>query len=137
MMKQRTEDPREVIIWVPARADGDEFRTHYLIGPDGSEKLVLDENEVPMNCPGSAILITVLPDGKLISDATEAAANKRAVELIRRFGLHPGCVTIRYEANRSYINMLWWSAINRLWLAETAEPEKPKKTPAKRRKKGE
>ena len=123
---------RKIIIVVPAKADGDKFNTHWLIRPDGSKELV---TQTPKMCECDAVYITVLPDGKLISDAAEATANDLAAELLIKYSLNPGDVYIRYESNRGYINLLWWQAINRVWLQKRKEQE-PAENPKRSRKKG-
>ena len=123
---------KKIIILVPAKADGDKFNTHWLIRPDGSRELLMEETKTPKMCECDAIYITVLPDGKLISDAAESSANDLAAELLLKYTLTPGDVYIRYESNHGYINLLWWQAINRVWLQKCKEQEKPKRS----RKKG-
>ena len=126
---------RKIIIVVLAKADGDKFNTNWLIRPDGSKGIVWDEQVTPKMCECDAVYITVLPDGKLISDAAEAAANDLAADLIIKYGLTPTDVYIRYEANHSFINLLWWNAINRCWLQKLKEQE-PAEKPKRSRKKG-
>ena len=123
---------KKIIILVTAKADGDKFNTHWLIRPDGSRELLMEETKTPKMCECDAIYITVLPDGKLISDAAESSANDLAAELLLKYTLTPGDVYIRYESNHGYINLLWWQAINRVWLQKCKEQEKPKRS----RKKG-
>ena len=126
---------KKIVVIVPAKADGDKFNTHWLIRPDGSEELLLDMTETPKMRECNAIFITALPDGKLISNATEEAVNERAAELVHRYGLTPADVYIRYEANHGFINLLWWNAINRCWLKHMKELE-PTEKPKRSRKKG-
>lgn len=131
--RQRTETPKKVVIVIPAKADGEHYDTNILIRKDGTEEWQLDLSEIPRYAESTAVVVTVLPDGKLISDAAERATNERAAELLNRFGLTPADVEIKYESNHSYINLLWWQAINRCWLAhmkeqaEQNEKLKPKK----------
>lgn len=108
---------RKIIIVVPAKADGDKFNTHWLIRPDGSKELV---TQTPKMCE---------------CDAAEATANDLAAELLIKYSLNPGDVYIRYESNRGYINLLWWQAINRVWLQKRKEQE-PAENPKRSRKKG-
>lgn len=126
---------KKIVIVVPARADGDKFNTHWLIRPDGSRELLMEETKTPKMCECDAIYITVLPDGKLISDAEEATANDLAAELLIKYSLTPGDVYIRYESNHGYINLLWWQAVNRVWLQKRKEQE-PAEKPKRSRKKG-
>lgn len=126
---------RKIIIVVPAKADGDKFNTHWLIRPDGSTGLVWDENVYLPMCERDAVYITVLPAGKLISDAAEAAADNLAAELLIKYSLTPGYVYIRYESNHGYINLLWWQMINRVWLQKRKEQE-PTEKPKRSKKKG-
>lgn len=126
---------KKIIILVPAKADGDKFNAHWLIRPDGSRELLMEETQTPKMCECDAAYITVLPDGKLISDAAEDSANDLAAELLLKYTLTPGDVYIRYESNHGYINLLWWQAINRVWLQKRKEQE-PAEKPKRSRKKG-
>lgn len=130
--RQRTEDPKKVVIVIPAKADGEHYDTNILIRKDGTEDWQLDLSEIPRYAESTAVVVTVLPDGKLISDAAERATNERVAELLNRFGLTPADVEIKYESNHSYINLLWWQAINRCWLAHIKEQEEQNKKPKKR-----
>ena len=126
---------KKIIIVVPAKADGEKFNTHWLIRPDGSKGLVWDEQVTPKMCECDAIYITVMPDGKLMSDAALSAACDLAAELLHKYTLTPGELDIRYESNRGYINLLWWQTINRVWLQKRKEQE-PAEKPKRSRKKG-
>ena len=126
---------KKIVVIVPAKADGDKFNTHWLISPNGVGKLLTEETQTPKMCECDAIYITVMPDGKLISDAAEATANDLAAELLLKYSLTPGDVYIRYESNHGYINLLWWQTINRVWLQKRKEQESTEK-PKRSRKKG-
>lgn len=134
--RQRTEPPKKVVIVIPAKADGEHYDTNILIREDGTEDWQLDLSEIPRYAESTAVVVTVLPDGKLISDAAERAANERVAELLDRFGLTPADVEIKYESNHSYINLLWWQAINRCWLQKRKEAETPKPKKRSSGKKG-
>lgn len=130
--RERITEPRKIVMIIPAKASGDQYNTNILILPDGTKEIRVSVEKVPATRETNAVTVTVLPDGKLISSAAEAAANECVVELLIRYGLTPADVYIRYESNAGYINLLWWGVINRLWCQKTSEIEKPKKSRKKK-----
>lgn len=112
-------------IVVPARADGDQFVCNFIVRERGSVTELWPASD-------GQIIIYALPDGKMMSDETEAAVNDLVTDIMIKNNLTSGDVRIEYEANHAYINMLWWSAINRLWLEKLKAAEKPKKSRAKK-----
>lgn len=113
-------------IVVPARADGDAYPfCNFIVRERGSVTELWPADD-------GTVVIYALPDGKMMSDATEAAVNDLVADILIRKGWTSGDVRIEYESNHSYINMLWWSAINRVWLAKMHAAEKPKRSRTKK-----
>ena len=124
--RERTEAPKMITLTIPAVHAGDNYHANYVVYPKGDVAKKLEEQFVDPLQPTYAIAVIILPDGKLISDAAETAANELVADLLIRYELTPADVSIKYEANNGYINLLWWQAINRCWLQKRKELEAPK-----------
>lgn len=134
--RERTEAPKMILLTIPAVAAGVNYQANYVVYPKGDVAKQLEDQFVPPLRPISAISVVVLPDGKVISDAAEAAANDLVADLLIRYELTPADVSIQYESNHGYINLLWWQTINRCWLQKRKELEAPKPKRSSRKKGG-